>query len=85
MDEIDIDPESNLAGKTLAELSLRRRFGVSAISVWHPQTGFELNPGPDATVHAGDALIVVGTAEQLQHVHRALHARSPPDQPPILS
>ena len=74
MDEIDVDLESNLAGRTLAELNLRRRFGVSVISVWHPESGFELNPGPDAIVHAGDALIVVGTAEQLQHVHRALHA-----------
>jgi len=36
--------------------------------------GFDLNPGPDTVLHAGDVLIVVGNAVQLAQVHEALES-----------
>ena len=60
---------------------MRQRFGVNVLALHHPQiddyhqhAGFELNPGPDTVLHPGDVLIVVGNAQQLAQVHKALEA-----------
>ena len=82
MDELRVEAHSELAGKTLAEANLRQRFGITVIALYRGQedrpdsaTGrFELNPGPDSLLHPGDVLIIVGTAEQLHHLHQALKA-----------
>ncbi|MCO6450693.1 MAG: TrkA family potassium uptake protein [Caldilineales bacterium] len=81
MDEVPVLPDSSLVNRTLGDINLRRQFGVTVIALYHPDlpefhevTGFELNPGSDAILHAGDVLIVVGTSEQLARVHQALGA-----------
>lgn len=81
MDELLVDARSELAEKTLGEINLRKRFGITVISLYHPRSdghnheaGFELNPGPDTVLHAGDALIVVGKSGQLIQVHDMLKA-----------
>ena len=82
MDEIQVTEGSELAGQTLAGANLRQRFGITVIALYHnldkqkqDNTGpFELNPGPDTRLQPGDVLIIVGTAEQLHHLHNALKA-----------
>ncbi|NOX62032.1 MAG: potassium channel protein [Chloroflexi bacterium] len=76
MDEMVVHPNSILANKTLGEVNLRRNYGITVIALFHPEDeegrnygGFELNPGSDAMLHAGDVLIVVGNTEQLRRVH----------------
>jgi voltage-gated potassium channel len=53
-----------LAGHTLAEGDLRRRWGVGVVAV---QRGEELFPNPDAALRlaAGDVLVVLGTRKAL--------------------
>lgn len=79
MDEIQVKEGSELAGQTLAEINLRQRFGITVIALYcthethkHATGGFVLNPGPDTRLHPGDVLIIVGSAEQLHHLHNAL-------------
>ena len=81
MDEIQVTENSELAGQTLSEINLRRRFGITVIALYcqHEQHenatgGFVLNPGPDTHLHPGDVLIIVGTADQLHQLHNALKA-----------
>lgn len=81
VDEVPVDADSGLADRTLNETRLRQRFGVNVLALHHPHetdehghSGFELNPGPDTVLHAGDVLIVVGNVEQLALVHAALEA-----------
>ncbi len=81
VDEVLVHTESGVAEKTLTEIRLRQRFGVNVLALYHPHateiqghSGFELNPGPDTVLHAGDVLIVVGNARQLAEVHQALKA-----------
>jgi len=81
VDEVFVHADSELADKTLYEIRLRQRFGVNVLALHHPQideyhqhAGFELNPGPDTVLHPGDVLIVVGNAQQLAQVHKALGA-----------
>ena len=79
MDEIEVKEGSELAGQTLSEVNLRQRFGITVIALYcthethqNATGGFVLNPGPDARLHPDDVLIIVGTAEQLHHLHDAL-------------
>jgi len=81
MDEIEVREGSELAGQTLAQADLRKRFGITVIALYHPGKkapaedttgGFELNPGPETILRPGDVLIIVGTAEQLHDLHNAL-------------
>ncbi len=82
MDELRVEEGSELVGKTLAQADLRRRFGITVIALYrgdggrpdNATGGFELNPGPDTVLRTGDVLIIVGTADQLRHLHRALRA-----------
>jgi len=81
VDEVLVHVDSGLADKPLSETRLRQRFGVNVLALHHPHatednshSGFELNPGPNTVLHAGDVLIVVGNAEQLAQVHKALEA-----------
>ncbi|RME81102.1 MAG: potassium channel protein, partial [Caldilineae bacterium] len=81
LDELEVRSGSELAERTLGETNLRRRFGVTVLALYHPHghssdqlAGFELNPGSDTVLHEGDVLIVVGNAERLSRLHRALGA-----------
>jgi monovalent cation:H+ antiporter-2, CPA2 family len=59
-----LEEDSPLVGKTLAEADLRRRFGLSVITVIR---GSEILPNPDpATVlESGDTIGLLGTGEQI--------------------
>jgi TrkA domain protein len=59
---VQVEDDSPLAGKTLAEAGVRQRTGVSVLAV---QRGEETitNPGADTEIRAGDTLIVVGSRE----------------------
>ena len=79
MDELELGENSPLTGKTLKELALRSRFGITVIALYctHEKHegetgGFVLNPGPNTRLHAGDVLIVVGTRAQLHKLHHTL-------------
>lgn len=81
MDELEVKNGSELAGQSLGEADLRQRFGITVIALYHqhiddmhlsPTGHFELNPGPNARLHPGDVLILVGTGQQLQALHEAL-------------
>jgi len=81
VDEVLVHADSGLTDKTLNESHLRQRFGVTVLALHHPHVdeyqgdlGFDLNPGPDTVLHAGDVLIVVGNAVQLAQVHEALES-----------
>jgi len=53
-----------LFGKTLRELDLRRRFGVSVLAIKR-QDSMLVNPSGEEKILEGDILVVLGTTEQL--------------------
>lgn len=64
---LDVRPGSTLDGRTLAELALRRRTGVSVVGIL--RDGILLpSPGPDDVLQAGDLLAIVGRPEQRRTV-----------------
>jgi Trk K+ transport system NAD-binding subunit len=69
MAEFRVRAESPLAGKTLGELKLRERHGVSLIGQWLGGV-FTTTKGPQTAVEAGAILVAVGTHANLEIVER---------------
>ncbi len=71
MESMFLPPESPLAGKTLVELDLIRRFGVQIGGIRNPQ-GVNLSPHGDDRISAGDELLVLGTHAQITEFAAAM-------------
>ena len=69
MAEFRVRAESSLAGKTLGELRLRERHGVSLIGQWLGGV-FTTTKGPQTRVEAGAILVAVGAHANLERVER---------------
>jgi trk system potassium uptake protein len=53
------------ADKTLAELNLRGKYGVTVVAVKHPGGAFE-DARPETVIGRGDQLVITGSTERLQ-------------------
>jgi voltage-gated potassium channel len=74
--EIEIGPESKLAGRTLRDVDLRRSTGTIAVAL-RSEGSIHVNPDPDARMEVGARLVAMGTAEQCAK----LEALNQPDAP----
>ena len=61
----NVDADTDLVGRTLADARVRERTGVSVVAI---QRDDELlpSPGPDSTIEAGDTLVVIGSQEDIR-------------------
>ncbi len=65
---LPVSPGSSLAGKSLKDLRLREKTGVTAIGYWY-RGHFRLIPSPDEKLPVNSVLIVIGTDAQLMDLH----------------
>lgn len=74
LEQVALPCASQAAGRTLAELDLRRRHGVAVAAV---RRGDALFPNPEASLRleAGDVLVVLGTPPQLESFESVVMAR----------
>jgi voltage-gated potassium channel len=74
LEQVALPAASQAAGRTLAELDLRRRLGVAVAAV---RRGDTLFPNPEATLRleAGDVLVVLGTPPQLESFESVVTAQ----------
>jgi len=77
---VDVPAPADFAGKTLKEISLRSRFGLTTIAIKRgsrttdgPVTN--IAPGPDDVVQEGDVLSLLGSNERLGQLDRMLKAK----------
>jgi len=61
---VKVEEKAPAVGKTLADLELRKKLGVSVIGIIR-QSGNILNPQSETEIAAGDVLLVLGTSEQI--------------------
>jgi len=66
LEELAVSSASPLSGATLRSAHLRDRTGALVLAIRHPDGGFVTNPSPETVIAAGDVLISVGTAGQLE-------------------
>jgi len=70
LEELAVSAASSLSGSTLRSAQLRDRTGALVLAIRRPDGGFVTNPLPEDVIEAGDVLISVGTAEQLDALAR---------------
>ena len=59
-----VTPDCPAAGKSIGELQLRTKTGVSVIAIIHDGTT-EINPGPESVLNPDDVLVLLGTPENI--------------------
>jgi voltage-gated potassium channel len=65
-EEIEVRSDCDLVGRTIQEVRVRDRTGALIIALRKSDGTFDTTPNPDALLEAGDVLIAVGTADELQ-------------------
>lgn len=66
LSELAVGAGSPLAGHSLREAHLRDRTGTLVLAIRNPEGQFHTNPAPETVISAGDILIVIGTAGQVE-------------------
>lgn len=67
--EITIPAESRVIGKSIGELQFWQSTGATIIAIRRRQTVI-LSPGPYAELYPGDVVVIVGSSESAEAVHR---------------
>lgn len=65
MEWIKVEEDSPLANKTIGEVGIRKKTGVSVISILR-DAKYIPNPLPSEAMHVGDTLVVLGSSEQMK-------------------
>ena len=66
LEEIEVTPYSDSAGKTIRELRVRHETGALVIAVRRRDGSFDATPSPDVVLEAGDVIIAVGADDELR-------------------
>ncbi|MBI3210525.1 MAG: potassium channel protein [Candidatus Solibacter usitatus] len=72
MEQVRVERGSEMEGKSLRDLQLRRDMGVIVLGIRRGSGTMEFNPPADAVVNGGDYLIVMGEAEALRKLENLL-------------
>jgi len=67
-EEIAIPAASGLVNQSIVDANLRQRFGVIVVGIQREDRRMEFNPAPDATIRAGDKLVVLGRPDSLKQL-----------------
>ncbi len=67
--EVLLSPRTTLAGKSLAELRFRERYGISVLALWRKGCAFHAGL-QDIPLHFGDALLVYGQRRNFELLSR---------------
>ncbi|HID79539.1 MAG TPA: potassium channel protein [Aquifex aeolicus] len=64
--EFEVKKDSPLEGKTLMELGLRKRFGVTVVAIRRADGRLDMNLRGETEIYSGDVLILLGKPENLE-------------------
>lgn len=68
---VEFEPPSEFVGKTLAEVDLRNRYGVTVIGVKEYFTGSRrMNPAPDYVIQDDVSLLIMGRDEEVERLQK---------------
>jgi len=71
MEEVQIDPGSPIAGKTLKDSALREETGFNLIGIKKAAKEVLFNPPPDTMIQPGDILIIFGEVQKLEMLEKS--------------
>ncbi len=72
IEQVQVAETSEFAGRSLAQLQLRRDLGVIVLAIRRAEGTMNFNPPADAVIGRGDFLIAMGEPENLRRLERLL-------------
>jgi len=72
IEELVVQPDSPIAGKTLRDIDLRKRFGITVVAVKKSDGKVIFTPGGDVVVEPLDILVVVAPKRKLEEAIKIL-------------
>jgi CPA2 family monovalent cation:H+ antiporter-2 len=76
MKVIQLEEGSSFAGKTIAEIGMRKNYGVTILAI-RRQEKMEPNPAADTQLQAGDVLILFGTSANMNKCMEMCRTENP--------
>jgi voltage-gated potassium channel len=70
IEQVAVGEHSQVAGRSLAEMQVRRDLGVIVLAIRRPGGAMQFNPPADAVLAGGDCLIVMGEPGNLRNLER---------------
>lgn len=79
LDHFDLDPEHSIIevlvpeefhGKTIAELQLRSRYGLTLLAIGRDDKNFEINPLPNQQLYKETAMVVLGSNRDIERLFK---------------
>ncbi len=64
---IEMKAPEHVLNRTLAELNLRVKFGISVVAIKHGGTELAIIPGPDHVISENDLLVIIGDNQGIRH------------------
>ena len=77
LEEVTIDPNSDLVGRAIGATKIRDRFNVIIVAKKGSEATMMFNPPDHALLAAGDTLVMLGARVQLDRVEELAKARRP--------
>jgi len=68
LEQVHLDQGSTLVGRTLLDAGLRQKYGVVVVGIRRADGKMDFNPPPEASMRAGDDLVVLGRASSLREL-----------------
>lgn len=75
IEQVDIEPGSPLAGRSIIDANVRQRYGVIVVGIQRAGGRMEFNPPGEAVMQAGDQLVVLGRVDGLRQLEAAAGER----------
>ncbi len=72
IEELVVQPDSPIIGKTLKELDLRKRFGITVIAIKKSNGTVIFTPGGDVKIEPLDIMVIVAPRKKIEEAVKAL-------------
>ncbi len=72
IEQVAVGQGSEVAGKSLAQMQVRRELGVIVLAIRRASGAMEFNPPAEAVIAGGDCLIVMGEPDNLRKLEKLL-------------
>ena len=76
IEEVQVQPGSRVAGKTLEGSRIRQELGVIVLAIKGEGSLMRFNPSPDEVIHEGDHLIAMGEPDGLRRLEQSAVERA---------
>ncbi len=74
-EEVEVEPDCLLAGRSIAEAEIRRRYGIIVVAIKRIDGKMVYNPAASEVIQGGDILVAIGTKDSLASVEVACSRR----------